>query len=185
MKKTIGIDLDSTLNTLDKDWLDIYNEEYNDHLTVKDIKSWNTYEYVKPECGKKIYEIFNRPGFFRNLGIREHAKEVIEEMISHGHKIYIVTAYHPEICMDKANWLKEHLPLLDIQNLIFCNDKGRFSGDFLIDDGGHNIEAFASSNPNGIPLVYDGPCPWNHYLGEKFPRVKSWPDIRTMIKNYN
>ena len=71
MLKKIGIDLDSTLNNLDKVWLDRYNNDYNDN--IKEWSQWDMEKIVKPECGKKIYNYLHEKNFFLNLDIQPNS----------------------------------------------------------------------------------------------------------------
>jgi 5'-nucleotidase len=178
LRKIISLDLDSTLNTLDTEWFSIYNKDYNDNLTREDIVRWETHTIVKPECGNKIYDYLLTPKFFRNLGIKPHAKEVTE-WLSQYFDLYIVTAYHPKTCLDKAEWVEHYLPHIPIKNIIFCNFKGLIHTDYLIDDGGHNILDFSENNKSGLPIVFD--APWNKYLENKFIRVYDWLEIKEVI----
>ena len=178
-KQKLGIDLDTTLNNLIDIWLERYNKEYGDKL--KEYPTWDIDKWVKPECGKKIFNYLHEPNFFYNLDIRENAKEVIEYLSKH-FDIYIVTAYTADTCFDKARWVNKYLPNFDIKNIIFCNDKSVLNLDYLIDDGPHNIVGFKQTG-----IVYD--MPYNRYLENydwlTFPRVYDWMDIKNLfIKNY-
>jgi 5'-nucleotidase len=168
MGTSIAIDLDTTLNTLNTDWLKLYNEDFNDNLTNECITDWNIAKFTKPECGKLIYDYLKIPGFFRNLGVQPHAQEVTEWMAKE-FDLCIATAYVPEACMDKCRWVDEHFPHIGSGKVIFINDKSKLNADYLIDDGGHNIEAF-----KGIGMVFDQP--YNRYLENKL-RVTDWRDI--------
>lgn len=182
IRKSIGIDLDSTLNNLDDKWLELYNKDYNDKLTKDNLTSWNITSIVKPECGDKIHDYLLQPGFFKNLGMQPNAYEVTK-WLSKLFDLYIVTAYHPKTCLDKALWVEKYLPQIPVRNIIFCNHKGLIKTNFLIDDGGHNIEDFSVSNKFGTPIVFD--APWNRYLdnvnGIKFIRVKDWLEIKEVV----
>lgn len=166
--KKIGIDLDTTLNNLSEDWLRLYNEKYNDNLP--EFKHWDCTLDVKTECGNKIFDLIKTPNFFYNLKLNDNAYDVIFEL-SKGFELYIVTAYFSETCVDKTNWVRKHLPYFDIKNIIFCNNKSLLNLDYLIDDGGHNIEGFKQKG-----IVYD--MAYNRYLVDEYTRVKNWLDIK-------
>jgi 5'(3')-deoxyribonucleotidase len=120
---------------------------------------------------------------FRNLDIQRDSQEVTKWLIEDKNcDLKIVTAYSPIMVIDKVDWLSEFLPHIDEKNIIFMNDKGCFNGDFLIDDGGHNLEAFKAKNPSGIPITYDAPCPYNHYLRDRYPRVHNWKEVRAYFE---
>lgn len=175
-KRKLGVDLDSTLNNLAEVWLERYNKDYNDNLTQWDC--WNVVECVKPECGKKILDYLHEKDFFLNLGVRDNAIDVLD-YLSKYFEIYIVTAYSPDVCSDKAMWLKKHFPFIKQENIIFINDKSLLHLDFLIDDGPHNIEDFKY----GLPIVYD--MSYNEYLEDYnvFPRVKNWLEIKQWFRD--
>lgn len=170
MRKSIGIDLDCTTNKLLEVWLDRYNKDYNDNLTV--MPKWNLQDFVKDECGSKIFDYLHEPGFFYNLDVQEGAPEVIE-WLYYNYDVYFVTAYTPDVCVDKANWIKKYLPFFDTEKIIFCNNKGVLNLDYLIDDGAHNIIAFKQT---GIVFNY----PHNQDLDPvKYPnRVNNWEEVK-------
>lgn len=175
MRKSIAIDLDSTLNTLDNEWMALYNKDYNDNIQREDMYDWDIAKYIKPECGDKIQDYLFTPNFFLNLGVQKDSQEVTK-FLSNYFDLYIVTAYHWKVCLDKAEWIIKHFPHINPKNIIFCNNKGLIKTDYHIDDGGHNLEAFT-----GIGLCYD--APWNRYLKDKYPRFKNWLDIKDYFKN--
>jgi len=176
--KTIAIDLDDVLNNLVDEWiLNVYNKEYNDTLTIKDVNDWDVTKYVKPECGSKIYEILLRPNFFETLSPKIHAIEVTERLVSK-YELYVVTAYHPKTVVNKVNWLSKNFPHINPKNIIFCNAKGLIKADFLIDDGPHNILDY-HNNGGKHPIVFDRP--WNSHLPSSFNRAKDWLQIEKML----
>jgi 5'-nucleotidase len=175
----LGIDLDTTLNNLNEEWLRRYNDDYDDNL--KEYPTWDINKWVKPECGEKIFNYLHEPNFFYNLGIRENAKEVFE-FLSNYFDIYIVTAYSVDACVDKVRWVEKHLPNFNVENIIFCNDKSVLNLDYLIDDGPHNIVGFKQ-----IGIIYD--MSYNRYLKNCdwtiLPRVCDWLDIKNLfVENY-
>jgi 5'(3')-deoxyribonucleotidase len=180
IKQPFGIDLDSTLNCLDTRWIcERYNNDYHDNLTREDMIRWEVHTYVKQECGNKIYDYLLEPKFFRKLDIKPYAQEVTK-WLSEYFDLYIVTAYHPKTCLDKAEWIEEYFPHIPQKNIIFCNSKGLIHTKFLVDDGGHNIVDFHNSNKSGTPIVFD--APWNRYLDKSFIRAYDWLDIKEIVK---
>ena len=63
-KQIIAMDVDSVVADLGTAWLNRYNRDYNDNMTNENILSWDTHKYVKPECGKKIYEYIEDPSLY-------------------------------------------------------------------------------------------------------------------------
>lgn len=170
MRKSIGIDLDDTLNTLVRDWLKVYNLRYDDKLQPEDIKGWDIGSYVKPGLKDTFFNILNEPDFIPSLGIQPRAAEVTKWLSSHC-DLFIVAAYLDIIqCPGKILWISKNLPYIDIRhNVMFVNDKSKICTDYLIDDGMHNFEKF-----KGKPILFDKP--WNQTATE-YLRVHNWDDI--------
>lgn len=173
MKKTVGIDLDTTLNNIEEMWLQLYNKDYNDNLSPDQLLDWDITKFIKPECGRKIYDYLNLPNFFYELDIKPYAKEAVE-WLSEYFNLYIVTSYTPNVCVDKARWVEKHLPFINQRNIIFCNNKGALNFDYLIDDGGHNLESFKQTG-----IVFD--MPYNRYL-MNYRRAYNWLDIKMIFE---
>lgn len=169
MRKKIMIDLDDTINTLCRQWLDAYNKKYKDNLDIKDVVDWDWTKFVKPECGKDIYKFLAIPGFFKDLGIKPHAQEVIP-FLQQYYDVYILSAAHYGVCGDKGLWLQNYLPTIPYQNIIFCTNKSVIQADYFIDDAPHNLEVVT-----GTPLMFNAP----HNQGEtRFPRFNDWLEIK-------
>lgn len=135
------IDLDGTTVDMMKKWLDQYNKDYNDNLTVNDIKDWDTHKWVKKECGKKIYHYLSRPGFFRDLEPYPHAIDVLGRL-SKDFDVVIVTASPRIGHSDKTLWVRNNLPFIPRRNIIFAHRKDLVRGDLLFDDSPDNLDAF-------------------------------------------
>ena len=176
-RKKIGIDLDSTLNNLEEVWVNRYNEDYNDNIVQ--FGRWDVHNTVKPECGAKIYNYLTEPQFFFNLDIKKDAKEVVH-FLSKKYDLYVVTAYVPEACMDKTNWIKKQNLSINPKNIIFINNKGLLGSSlhYLIDDGPHNFEYF-----KGTGLIFDMPYNQDMEKNNKRIRVKNWSEIKTVFEN--
>lgn len=175
MKLRIGVDLDTTLNDLEIVWLERYNRDYGDCLTVEHMVDWDVSTYVKPECGRKMYDYLDEPGFFRRLGIKPGAREGMAFLSEH-FEVYIVSAAHPNSVADKWAWIQEHLPFVPFEHFVPLSKKELLKLDYLIDDGPHNIERFP-----GTGIVFD--MPYNRHLPSRHPRFDNWLDIRKYFEN--
>lgn len=175
-KIKIGIDLDSVLNDLLPYWLHYYNEDYNDDIKTENVHVWEIDSVVKKECGKNIFKYILMPGFFRNIPVIKDSQKVTEWLSTFDEfELYVVTAYTPDVCKDKADWLAEYFPHIKQENIIFCNDKSLINLDFLIDDSPYNCINF-----QGEYIVYD--YPYNRCLKDKFARVRNWREIQDFFK---
>jgi len=174
-KPTIGVDLDCTLSQMMKVWLEKYNEEYEDDIKESDITDWDITKFIKPEAKDSgaMWRYLRESDVFKVAKKEEYAKEGLKFLTSFA-EVYIVTAYVPESCLDKANWVKKEFPFFDTKNIVFCNNKGLMNLDFLIDDGLHNFENF-----KGTPIIFDKP--WNKK--SKYIRFRNWKEIKKFFES--
>ncbi len=171
------IDMDGVCAKTIEHWLQLYNVKYFDNLVNADIKRWNVHEFVKPACGMAVYHLMEKEGFFAELDPMEGVAEAFDELTALGHDLIIVTAAPRggrTALYDKVRWAKKHLPNFDTKNMIATHRKDAVIGDLLLDDGGHNIEAFP-----GRTCVFDQP--WNQGVESTF-RVKTWAEFVETVK---
>lgn len=183
---TILVDVDGVIADTHKTWLEMYNRDYNDSLKVSDITRWALHEFVKPECGRKIYEYLERPNFYDNTPMIPDALTGVRFLRELGHRVIFVSAGFHE---SKIRWLgrmgfltefpyKDDFRPSTATDVILCNDKSLIKGDYLIDDRPENLLSFE----RGFLFTQ----PWNadSYQGN---RVDNWIDIMTimgLIKNW-
>ena len=154
----INVDMDGVLVDLDSVWYTRYNEDYNDNLTPDKVIKWDIQKFVKPECGKKIFDYLKEPNFFNNLPPYPGAVEGIIRLHNMGHIITIASASILESYEGKGKWLAAYIPFLTKQDVVFLHSKGKLQGDILADDGPHNIIDFIAKTRPGdlrVPVVID------------------------------
>ncbi len=175
-KYTLLIDQDDVLAEYIQGVAEAYNEKYHTHITAEDCICWNLHEVFGPE----IETIMHEPDLFRNLKPVKNALEVFERLYkSELFEMYIVTAANPSCVPAKMDWIKKYLPFFPTDRVIFCQRKNMIKGDFLLDDGMHNIESFLEAG--GKPIIFNRPH--NRLCGEGIPRVKNWLEFEVLINN--
>ncbi len=167
---SIGIDLDSTLNHLDKAWLKWIQETHDPEFTREKWLGWGVHEYARG--GPALYDFLTQDGVFYDLEVQAEAQRVTERLVDVGHDVYVVTAFVPEACWDKSRWVRRHFPHIHEDHLIFCNKKHLLNLDVLIDDGLHNATGFG-----GRFLIYDQP--WNQPGSHE--RVRGWKEVEQWL----
>jgi 5'(3')-deoxyribonucleotidase len=172
----ILIDMDSVIVDLMSVWFDKYNRDYNDHLTIDHLLSWETERYVKPECGHNIYSYLDEEGLFRSLQPLPDAVSVLQRLKEH-HDIIIVSSSRTHAFTDKELWVEEHLPFIGKTNLIFCHRKDVINGDLLFDDAPHNLETFRNTGRIAVAMDY----PYNRQVN--VPRVHDWREFEKFVDN--
>ena len=172
----IAIDLDDTQSNFCESWIRLYNSKYNDYILPKDVKDWDIENYCNKCTKSELYELLSIDNFFTNVKPVKNAKRVIDKLRAYGHEVFTVTAYSPNVCVDKSYWLEKHMGF-NQEDIIFCSKKYLISADMLIDDGAHNHKKF-----NGIKVVYNRPHNQHMLECEYDIRVNNWNEFETYCK---
>jgi len=167
----ILVDMDGVLCDLIDKWFSLYNAEYGDRLHVDALAEWGPHRYAR--AGKAIYKYLTRPGFFRDLKPIPGAIEGVRALLARGHDVVVVTAARRGHG-DKLFWIREHLPFLPRDNVVFAHRKELVRGDVLFDDAPHNLKAF---EPYGTPVA----MAYRYNEGLPYPRVPDWPSFVALI----
>lgn len=183
MKQTyrrIWLDQDNTIYDLSKPWYDAHNKDYPQHdLRSEHIKGWDTQQVCNNAgCKADIYSYFNRVELWRDGGIIEGAKEVIdqwryEDLADLG---IVTTASNGMSMPYKIEWLQKHFPY--IEDIIMTHKthvKHLLRGDILIDDGIHNLTKW-----QGVGILYTQP--WNEDNTD-LPRANNWKEVDIMVRD--
>jgi 5'-nucleotidase len=172
--KTLLIDMDSVICDLMTEWHNRYNKDYDDTLTVDQLKCWDSAKYVKPECGEKIYDYLHEPGLFLHLKYLPNSIDVLSRL-SQNFEIILVTSSVSTAFSEKEQWVEEYLPFIGTENIIFTHRKDKICGDLLFDDAPHNLINFKSTGRIAVAMDY----PYNRSVD--VPRVKDWLEFETAI----
>lgn len=174
MSEIIAVDVGGVVLDLHKIWLQKYNKEYNDTLSEENILRWETHEFVKTDCGLKIYDYIKDPSIYKIVPPIKSSIEGIKFLKLLAYRIIYVTHSYLETSGAKYNRLLE-LGFLDRQDdYIECKDKSLIKSSYLIDDNAENIKSFS-----GIGIIFTKP--WNK--NDNFPfRVDNWHGIIELFK---
>lgn len=170
--KRILVDLDAVVADLIPQWLEFYNTDYDDHLSVSDIKSWGIHEYVKPECGTEIYAYLEYPDLYAQVKPIDGAISSIHWLSQHAYDVRFVSS---GVYEGKYKWLHKY-GLLRGDNpryspdLVIAHDKSLIIGDIMIDDNPNNLNEFRGK---GILFAQ----PWNDNTITPCFRADGWPDV--------
>lgn len=162
MKKlTILCDMDGIITDLLTKWLNRYNDDHDDDLTIADIKTWNVSDAVKPEVGDEIYKYIEEPDFFEDLAPIPGAIKALSLFNAEGHDVRIATAHadNPNCAAAKIRWVQEHLGFSRKQ-VILIHPKHMLKGDVFIDDTPKKLKAYKDAWPDAktvtIAYPYNG-----------------------------
>lgn len=171
----IRVDVDDVCCRLVEAWLARYNKDWSDDLSIGAITDWDFTRFVKPDCGKRIYDYLTN---FQYTDVKEvpGARAGVWKLRDAGHKVIFVTS---GFSFSKVEWLYNHKfllrghDLLHAPDVIFANDKSVIKSDIVIDDGWHNIQDLSKS------VVFTRP--WNTKYDAGSHRANTWADVLHII----
>ncbi|RUS46050.1 5'-3'-deoxyribonucleotidase [Cohnella sp. AR92] len=166
----IAIDMDEVIADFAPKHLRLFNRDYKENLTAKDLMGTRLRE-LRPQLEKEIVAYLEDPAFFRDLEVMKDSQRVIREL-SEQYEIFITTAAmeFPTSFNAKYEWLKQHFPFLNEMNFVFCGDKSIIHADYLIDDNARHFQRF-----KGQGILFTAP----HNINETgYHRVNNWLEIR-------
>jgi len=174
--QVILVDVDDVVADLITPWLNWYNNTYVDNLKPEDITDWDISKFVKPRCGQHIYDFVNHPGTYKwFVKPVRGARRVINALRAKENRVIFVTAFNDGVKngvkLDWLNWYGFKVMPFDYFEM---NDKSMIAGDFLIDDGWHNIETSIAT----YPFLYTKP--WNTKYDYN-NRVSNWKEIAKLF----
>ncbi|MGL6173633.1 MAG: 5' nucleotidase, NT5C type, partial [Cellulosilyticaceae bacterium] len=130
--------------------------------------------------GEEIKTVMHEPQLFHDLKPVPDAIETFERLYkSNLFEMYIVTAAHPRSVEAKYEWIKKYMPYFPESNIIVSSAKFMIRGDYLLDDGMHNIKAFAEVG--GKSIVFKRPH--NERESELYQSISSWKEFEKFIIN--
>lgn len=176
----IYVDVDGVIVDLISEWLTAYNIDYNDSVTPNDLNNgWEMPQYVKDECGSKIYDYLHNRSLYDNALPIEGALDGVRKLREMGHRVVFATSTPQGVEGRKLQWLidngfiepKDHV----FKDYIEISDKHLLCGDVLIDDGLHNVDGF-----KGLGILFDAP----HTQKDEWPvRLKGWDNVIKYIED--
>ena len=179
----VGLDVDDVLLNLVDRWLFEYNEKWDDNLERTDLTEWDFTKFVRPECGKRVYNLL-QPEMYQHIDALEGAVEFVQAIRDRGHTPRYITACgdpkrvtkHTQFAHAKMQRLIELGIRLSPEILVPTRDKSRAPVDILIDDRIENVESFR----NGLGILFTQP--WNR--SSTITRVRSYDDALIIIDRY-
>jgi 5'-nucleotidase len=148
-KPIVYCDLDSVVIDMLPGWVARYNAGYNDSLQVSQITDWDMVKFVKPECGRAIYDYLHVHELYDDAPPIEGALEGIKELRKLGYRVVFATACNKFMAGRKLQWLADH-GFLELvygtfsYDYVELQDKSLLSGSgvAIIDDYPKNLAGF-------------------------------------------
>ena len=167
----IAIDMDGVLADVAEQFLRYDERDFGKRKTLEEIAGLEERKAF-PGCREYVYS----KGFFRTAPVMEHSQEILERL-NDEYEIFIVSAAteFPQSLPEKLEWLSEHFPFIQWQQIVFCGKKTIVSADIMIDDHFKNLDHFA-----GTTFLFSQPH--NLHAGNgRHKRVHSWPEIASIL----
>ncbi|MHC1749185.1 MAG: hypothetical protein AB9856_12845 [Cellulosilyticaceae bacterium] len=175
-KPVLLIDQDDVLAEYIKGVTESFNEKYDTKFCPSECTTWD----LTSVFGEDITKVMHEPQLFENLEPVPYALEVFERLYrSNLFNMYIVTAANPRSVEAKFTWLKKYLSFFPQEKVIICMNKYMIEGDYLLDDGMHNINDFEKVGKKAI--VFERPH--NVNLIKNHMSVKNWLEFERLIIN--
>lgn len=160
-KLRVIFDHDDVLNTFNYHLIEIINHIEGTNYTIEDITDWNITKLFGLNHPIEYY-IQQDKDFFFNLLPKGNNMEIFEEMYKSDKYDMFIGTYVNMVFLkfwtDKLRWFEKYAPYFPIDRIIPIREKNAMWGDYLIDDGPHNIKSFDL----GKGIIYD--MPYNRQL---------------------
>ena len=175
-KKRIGLDLDCVLNDMNRKLVNLYNYYTDEHLHITDIKQWDFYKIEAIKYKGLFLDLLKRDSFWKTLEPLKDS-QYYTKLLCKEYEIFIITSTYPQNIKIKVDWLQEHFPHIEQENIIITYNKQMIDVDLLADDYEVNL---IGGSYNKVLLDY----PWNKNVNDKehgIVRVHDWKGIYNAI----
>ena len=175
-----AVDVDDVVFDLIGTWLKLYNQDWNDHLMPQDITDWNIDKFVKPECGKKIYDYLDDLNLYKLVKPIPDALWGVSNLRIMGFRVVFVTSTNIAQNGRKLMRLQEDCFLpkeRHSKDYVEATDKSLILADYLLDDKPENVGIFTG---NGI--LFGRPHNYN-YIEPNWTRIDNWKDLITFMES--
>ena len=176
---TILIDMDDTIESLLKAWVNGVNMKYGRSVSCEDVTSWDVSAAFPGLTREEVYAVPLEQGFWKTVEPIPGAAEAIQRFMDAGHEVFIVTATPYESVTEKmTDVLFRYFPFLTWKQLIITSRKQLIRGDVLIDDGVHNLEG-----GDYVKILMTAPHNRNYDAeANGMIRVQTWAEIEEVIR---
>ena len=167
-RPTLAVDMDHVMADTGAYLCDWVNARFGtDHAG----ESFGTLREVLPDAQRvAMVEHVTEGTLMRDLPVMESCQNALEALRDRLHVIVCTAAMeYPNTMHPKLDWLAEHFPWIETQDIVFCGHKQVMGTDYLIDDSPKHFPGFA-----GTPLLYT--APHNVDVGG-YTRVDDWDAV--------
>ncbi len=160
----IKIDVDGVIRNINETMCRMYNELFDENLTVEDIFDYDVekvFKRIKDEIGMSVVDYYfnwSAKEVFLHSTPYHGVREAIQKLRENGHKVVIVTW---QFNLQNKYYTLNFLEANNIQydDICFTKDKWMIQGDWLIDDNPEFItDERDKSRKIMIKMPYNADC---------------------------
>lgn len=172
----LAIDVDGVVADTMVAILHRYNRDYDDRLTLEDIKAYGVEKFVKPQCGSNIYRYFEDANLYNSIFpiVDSHYGITSLRLMGH-HRVVFVTTPSPGTNGKKLAWLKFYGFLRHDVDYVECHDKSLIRADVMVDDKISNLAGFT-----GERIIFTQPWNKQDSVTNSY-RANGWPDVIQIV----
>jgi 5'(3')-deoxyribonucleotidase len=171
MTKRIAVDMDGVLADVVTQFIQWDEKDFGRRKTWEEAIG-------KPEAEvfPKLREYVFTKDFFRTAPVMEGSQEILNRL-NQQYEVFIVSAAieFPQSLPEKQQWLNEHFPFIQWQQMVFCGLKTIIDADIMIDDHFKNLDHFKNTT-----LLFSQPHNLLQDTG-RHKRVHTWKEIGDLL----
>jgi 5'(3')-deoxyribonucleotidase len=171
MKQRIAVDMDGVIADVVEQFFKYDERDFGRRKTPEEAKG-----KTELEVFPKLREYVFTKDFFRTTPVMEGSREILFEL-NKNYDVFIVSAAteFPQSLSEKQEWLNEHFPFIQWQQMIFCGLKTIIEADIMIDDHFKNLDPFKR-----ITILFSQPHNLFQDAG-RHKRVNSWNVVAALL----
>ncbi len=178
---TVLVDMDDTIEDLLGAWVEYLNKTHGTNVDPNDVTDWDVAKFFPTLTKPQVFAPTYSDDFWRTVKPIDGAADVLQQLISEGHTVYIVTSsFHETLSVKMTDVLFKYFPFFKWEDVIITSHKQLIRGDVLVDDGVHNLEG-----GDYMKILMDAPHN-RAYDAESngMHRVTDWDEVYELITQY-
>lgn len=180
-RRRILVDVDGVLADFAGAALKIINDRLDRSHTVDEVVKYDMFKCLDVDESVLVDAVENH-FFVQNIEPYPGSRKALEVLEKEFGNVYVITSPYdsPAWMGQRSLWLKERMGI-PISKQGHIKPKHIVAGCCLIDDAVHNLQAWGSHWPAGLPVLVDRP--WNQG-DDRFARTHSWFDVFDALENH-
>lgn len=178
----IACDIDDTLCNLQEVVINLFNERFGSHYTLKDFTEYDIMNVLPTQDAIVMRDIYGETGLYDKVKPVPGAQEALEKLINLGHQVYLVTAAIPKTYGEKVAFINRYFPFIDDGHIVSMKHKWMFKADVMIED---NVSTLLTK-PSYHRVLMDKP--WNRNVNDwayGIHRCHNWNEIVAAVNKIN